>query len=125
MNKFWELLDIILNAILFILFAFVLIVVEFKTTYILIAFISIFIVLLARFAIVFLPHLTFPKLLKLTNKEAIIISWGGLRGGLSLALVLSLPESESRDVLLIATYFCVLFSIIVQGLTIEKLAKQL
>jgi CPA1 family monovalent cation:H+ antiporter len=124
-NKFWELLDIILNAILFLLIAFVLIVVEFKTTYILIAFISIFIVLLARFAIVFLPHLTFPKLLKLTNKEAIIISWGGLRGGLSLALVLSLPESESRDVLLIATYFCVLFSIIVQGLSIEKLAKQL
>jgi CPA1 family monovalent cation:H+ antiporter len=102
-----------------------LIVVEFKTTYILIAFISIFIVLVARFTIVFLPHLTFPKLLKLTNKEAIIISWGGLRGGLSLALVLSLPESESKDVLLIATYFCVLFSIIVQGLSIEKLAKQL
>jgi CPA1 family monovalent cation:H+ antiporter len=62
--------------------------------------------------------------LKLTTKEAKIISWGGLRGGLSLALVLSLPNSETKNILLIATYFCVLFSIIIQGLTIERLAKQ-
>jgi CPA1 family monovalent cation:H+ antiporter len=123
-HKFWELLDVVLNAILFILIAFVLVVIEFKTTYILIGLISIFIVLLSRVIIVYLPHLVFPKLLKLTNKESKIISWGGLRGGLSLALVLSLPESETKDVLLIATYFCVLFSIIIQGLTIEKLAKR-
>ena len=56
-------------------------------------------------------------------KRAKIITWGGLRGGLSIALVLSLPESETKNILLIATYFCVLFSILVQGLTIEKLAK--
>jgi len=57
-------------------------------------------------------------------KEAKIISWGGLRGGLSLALVLSLPASETKNVLVISTYFCVLLSIIIQGLTIEKLAKK-
>jgi CPA1 family monovalent cation:H+ antiporter len=62
-------------------------------------------------------------MLKLTNKEAKIITWGGLRGGLSLALVLSLPQTETKNILLIATYFCVLFSIIIQGLTIEKIAK--
>lgn len=122
-HKFWELVDVILNAILFILIAFVLIVIEFKTTYILIGLISIIIVLLARVVIVYLPHIILPKLLKLTNKDAKIITWGGLRGGLSLALVLSLPDSETKNILLIATYFCVLFSIIVQGLTIEKLAK--
>lgn len=122
-QKFWELFDVVLNAILFILIAFVLIVIDFTTTYILVGIISVFLVLLSRIIIVYLPHLVFPKLLKFTNKEARIISWGGLRGGLSLALVLSLPNSETKNILLIATYFCVLFSIIVQGLTIEKLAK--
>jgi CPA1 family monovalent cation:H+ antiporter len=122
-HKFWELVDVILNAILFILIAFVLIVIDFKTKYILVGLISIFIVLLSRIIIVYLPHLMFPKLLNLTNNEAKIISWGGLRGGLSLALVLSLPDNETKNILLIATYFCVLFSIIIQGLTIEKLAK--
>ncbi len=123
-HKFWELFDVILNAILFILIAFVLIVIDFKTIYIIIGIISIFIVLLSRFIIVYLPHIVVPKLLKMTNKEATIISWGGLRGGLSLALVLSLPDSEAKNLLLIATYFCVLFSILIQGLTIESLAKR-
>jgi CPA1 family monovalent cation:H+ antiporter len=121
--KFWELLDVILNAILFILIAFVLMVIDFETTYIYIGLLSVVIVLVCRVFVVFLPHLLFPKLLKITNKEATLISWGGLRGGLSLALVLSLPENEYKNILLIATYFCVLFSIIIQGLTIEKLAK--
>ncbi|MBK8710350.1 MAG: sodium:proton antiporter [Niastella sp.] len=123
-HKFWELVDVVLNAILFIIIAFVLIVIDFNTKYILVGLISIFIVLLARIIIVYLPHLLSPKLLKMTNKEAGIISWGGLRGGLSLALVLSLPNNETKNLLLVATYFCVLFSILIQGLTIEKLAKR-
>lgn len=122
-HKFWELVDVILNAILFILIAFVLVVIDFKTSYVLVGICAVFIVLLSRFIIVYLPHWTIPKLLSLTNKEAKVISWGGLRGGLSLALVLSLPETETKNILLIATYFCVLFSIIVQGLTIEKIAR--
>lgn len=122
-HKFWELVDVILNAILFILIAFVLIVIDFKSYYIILGLISIFIVLLSRTIIVYLPHLLFPAFLKLDNKEAKLITWGGLRGGLSLALVLSLPDSEAKNILLIATYFCVLFSILVQGLTIERLAK--
>lgn len=121
--KFWELVDVILNAIVFILIGFVLIVIDFKTNYLLLGLILIFIVLLSRIIIVYLPYFVFPKLLKLTNKDAKIIIWGGLRGGLSLALVLSLPVSETKNLLLIATYFCVLFSIIVQGLTIERFAK--
>ena len=124
-HKFWELLDVILNAVLFILIAFVLIVIDFETSYIILGAVSVVIVLFSRIAIVFLPHLIFPRLLKLTNKEAKVISWGGLRGGLSLALVLSLPENETKNILLITTYSCVLFSIIIQGLTIERLAKGL
>ena len=123
-HKFWELLDVILNAILFILIAFVIIVIDFNTKYILVGLVSVLIVLVSRIIIVYLPHYIFPNLLKLTKKEAKIISWGGLRGGLSVALVLSLPDSETKKLLLIATYFCVLFSIIIQGLTIEKLAKK-
>lgn len=122
-HKFWELIDVILNAVLFILIAFVLIVIDFKSKYLILGVASIFIVLLSRTIIVYFPHLVFPKLLKLDNKEAKLITWGGLRGGLSLALVLSLPDSETKDILLISTYFCVLFSILVQGLTIERLAK--
>jgi len=122
-HKFWELVDVILNAVLFIIIAFVLIVIDFELKYIYIGLISVLIVLFSRIVIVYLPHLLFPKLLNLTNKEAKTISWGGLRGGLSLALVLSLPDCEPKNILLIATYFCVLFSIIVQGLTIEKVAK--
>lgn len=122
-HKFWELIDVILNAVLFILIAFVLLVIDFKPHYIILGLISIIVVLLSRTLIVYFPHLLFPKLLKLENKEAKLITWGGLRGGLSLALVLSLPESETKNILLIATYFCVLFSILIQGLTIERLAK--
>ncbi len=123
-HKFWELLDVILNAILFILIAFVLIVIDFKMPYILLGLISIVIVLLTRIFIVFVPIIVLKKALQLTTKDAALIAWGGLRGGLSLALVLSLPDSETKNILLIATYFCVLFSIIAQGLTIEKLAKK-
>ncbi|WP_373549744.1 cation:proton antiporter [Haliscomenobacter sp.] len=123
-HEFWELLDVILNSVLFILIAFVLIIIEFNIKYILVGSISIVIVLLSRIIIVYLPHFVMPSLLKLTNKEANIISWGGLRGGLSLALVLSLPDNETKNLLLIVTYFCVLFSIMIQGLTIEKFAKQ-
>jgi CPA1 family monovalent cation:H+ antiporter len=123
-HKFWELVDVILNAILFILIAFVLIEIDFSTKYILPGIISIFVVLLSRMVIVYLPHIVVPRLLKLTNKEAKIISWGGLRGGLSLALVLSLPQTPAKNILLVSTYMCVLFSIIIQGLTIERVAKQ-
>lgn len=122
-HKFWELIDIILNAILFIVIALVLVVIDFNSTYLILGLISIFIVLISRVIVVYLPGLFFPKTIDLNKKEARLIVWGGLRGGLSIALVLSLPYGEPRNILLIATYSCVLFSILVQGLTIEKLAK--
>lgn len=123
-DKFWELIDVVLNAVLFVIISFVIVVIDFKAIYLLVGISSIFIVLLARIIIVFLPTLLLPKFIDFTAKEAKLIVWGGLRGGLSLALVLSLPDGQSKNILLIATYICVVFSILVQGLTIGKLAKQ-
>ncbi|MBS1512613.1 MAG: sodium:proton antiporter [Bacteroidetes bacterium] len=123
-HKFWELVDIILNAILFIVIALVLVVIDFKTQYLILGVVSVIVVLLSRLIVVYVPGLIAPKKIDLNKKESRLIVWGGLRGGLSVALVLSLPDSEARNILLVATYACVLFSILVQGLTIEKLAKR-
>lgn len=122
-DKFWELIDVVLNAILFVLISFIIVTIDFKSQYIIIGIFAIIIVLLSRCIIVLLPKITLPSFINFANKETKLIIWGGLRGGLSLALVLSLPDGESKNILLIATYFCVVFSILIQGLTIEKLAK--
>jgi len=123
MLKFWELVELVLNGILFTVVAMLLAVIDFSTKMIAVGVISIVILLIARIIIVFLPKLLFPKLIDFTNKEAKIIVWGGLRGGLSIALVLSLPESDIKNLLLVTTYICVVFSILVQGLTVGKLAS--
>ena len=123
-EKFWELIDVILNAFLFVIISFVLVVIDFKTEYIVVGLLSILIVLMARMIIVFLPKWLVPTIVDITHKEGKLIVWGGLRGGLSIALVLSLPIGGERNILLIATYICVVFSIMVQGLTIEKMAKK-
>ncbi len=124
-HKFWELVDVILNAVLFIVIALVLIAIDFNAKYFLLGLAAVVIVLLSRAVVVYLPVLLFPKRINLNKKESKIIVWGGLRGGLSIALVLSLPDGEAKNILLVATYLCVLFSILVQGLTIGKLAKRL
>lgn len=122
-NKFWELVDVVLNALLFIVIAFVLIEVDFKTEYVILGLLSIVITLITRFFLVYFPLSVFPTFFNLNKKDARIISWGGLKGGLSLALVLSLPHSATKEILLVATYFTVLFSILFQGLTIGKVAQ--
>lgn len=122
--KFWELVDVILNAILFILIALVLILIDFDISYFIGGFLSIIIVLISRAIVVFVPHLLVPRLLNITGMEAKILTWGGLRGGLSLALVLSLPDSKFKPQLLVFCYCCVFFSILVQGLTIGKLTEK-
>ncbi|HMW40500.1 MAG: sodium:proton antiporter [Saprospiraceae bacterium] len=122
--KFWELVDVILNAILFILIALVLILIDFNMSYFIGGFLCIIIVLISRAIVVFAPHLLLPRLLNITGMEAKILTWGGLRGGLSLALVLSLPESKFKPQLLVFCYCCVFFSILVQGLTIGKLTEK-
>lgn len=124
-HKFWELVDVILNAVLFILIALVIVVIDFKAIYLLVGLSAIIIMLISRTIVVYIPKKLFPKFMALSHQEAKIIIWGGLRGGLSIALVLSLPESETKNVLLIATYSCVVFSILVKGLSIGNLAKKI
>lgn len=123
-DKFWKLIDVVLNAILFVSISFVIVVVDFKKEYFILAFFALIIVFISRVIIVMLPKLILPKIIDFTKKETKLIIWGGLRGGLSIALVLSLPDGGQKNILLVATYFCVVFSILVQGLTIEKLARQ-
>lgn len=121
--KFWELIEVVLNAVLFIIIALVLIVIDLNVNYFLFGLASIFVVLLSRIIVVYLPKFLLPKTIDLNKKESKLIVWGGLRGGLSIALVLSLPDSEAKNILLVATYICVSFSILIQGLTIGKLAS--
>lgn len=121
--QFWELLDEIFNSILFLLIGLEILVIASYYSYALIALVTIPIVLLGRFIGVILPI----NLLKLNlnfSKGAVrFLTWGGLRGGISVALVLSLPENEYKPILLMLTYATVLFSIIVQGLSIAPLAR--
>ncbi len=125
LNKFWELLDEILNALLFILIGFEMMVLSFKGNIIWLGLIAILLVLSARFVSVFLPTLLLSFRRSFERHLIPLLTWGGLRGGISVALALSLPKGEFRDVIVSITYIIVVFSILVQGLTIGKLAKKL
>lgn len=123
--RFWEIVDVILNALLFILIALVLVVIDLKLNYILLGIATVAILIFTRFLAVKIPMKLSPKLLKMEKKESNIVIWGGLRGGLSLALALSLPNSKYRDVILVVTYIAVVFSILIQGFTIGSYSKRL
>ncbi|MDW3210533.1 MAG: sodium:proton antiporter [Reichenbachiella sp.] len=125
--KFWHLLDEALNAILFILIGLEVIIIaqDFKMEFLMIAPIAIIIVLFARFIGVSIPIKVMEMLgKKFEDKSIIILTWGGLRGGISVALALSLSdEIPHKDIILAATYAVVVFSILVQGLTIKGILK--
>ena len=124
LNKFWELIDEILNAILFLLIGLEMLIIKINATVVIIGSITILIVLLARWISVSLP-VSLLRYKKTFEPHAILIlTWGGLRGGISVALALSLTASMYRDEFVLITYIVVVFSILVQGLTIGKLAKR-
>lgn len=124
-DKFWEMTDEFLNAILFLLVGLELLALPYNRMYIILGFLCIPIVLLARYLSVVLP-IGFLKYLTTFEKNAIpILTWGGLRGGISVALALSIPIDMGGELFLVVTYIVVLFSILVQGLTIGKIAKRL
>jgi CPA1 family monovalent cation:H+ antiporter len=123
-DKFWELLDVFLNAILFVLIGLEILIVELNGLYIFIGLCAIPIGLLARYIAVSGPVLIFKKRLGFAPKTAFLLTWGGLRGGISIALALSLDASMQRELFLTVTYVVVVFSIIVQGLSIGKVYKK-
>ena len=125
-GKFWEMIDELMNAVLFLLIGFEMLIVAFNMKLFWLGCISIIIVLLARFLSVYLPIIVLRYNQKLFENNAIpILTWGGLRGGISVALALSVPKDMYGDVFVSITYSIVLFSILVQGLTIGKFANKL
>ncbi len=124
LNNFWEVLDDVFNGILFVLIGLAIHLLKFNLTYLFLGGIAILIVLLARFISVSIPY----SLLKHTEstplKTIAVLSWGGLRGGISIALALSL-EVISSELIVYITYIVVLFSIIVQGLSIGSFVKRI
>ena len=123
-DKFWELIDILLNAILFVLIGMEMLVLVFDDKYLLSGLIAIPIVLICRYISLFLPINIFKKKLDFVPKTNLIMTWGGLRGGISIALALGLTAEMHRNLFLVITYVVVVFSIIVQGLTVGKLVKK-
>ena len=123
-DKFWELIDILLNTILFVMIGMEILVLTFDGQYILAGFVIIPALLLARYISLMLPIKLYAKKLDFVPNTNLIMTWGGLRGGISIALALSLTQVMQRDLFLVITYIVVVFSIIVQGLTVGKLIKK-
>jgi len=125
LNKYWELIDEMLNAILFMLVGFEMLVIKSNITVIAIGLVCIVLVVFVRWASVAVP-VTFLRLRMTFERHAIVIlTWGGLRGALSIALALSLPADMHRDLFVTITYVVVVFSVLVQGLSIGKLYSRL
>ncbi len=122
-DKFWELTDILLNTILFVLIGMEMLILTYKGNYIAAGFLAIPLVLVCRYISLLIPIKFFEKRLDFAPKTNLIMTWGGLRGGISIALALGLTQAMHRELFLIVTYIVVIFSIIVQGLSIGKLVK--
>ncbi|WP_298900837.1 sodium:proton antiporter [uncultured Psychroserpens sp.] len=124
-DKFWELVDVLLNTILFVMIGMEMLILTFKFDYVLAGLIAVPLVLLSRYVSLWLPIKFFDKKLQFVKHTNLIMTWGGLRGGISIALALSLTQDMHRDLFLVVTYIIVVFSIIGQGLTVEPVIKRL
>ncbi|WP_258097344.1 cation:proton antiporter [Marinoscillum pacificum] len=123
-DKFWELIDVLLNAILFVLIGLELIVIALDGQYLLFGLLAIPFVLIARYLALSGPIQLFKRKLEFIPQTNLVMTWGGIRGGISIALALSLQPQMERELFLTITYVVVVFSIITQGLTIGPLVKR-
>lgn len=123
-DKFWELIDILLNAILFVLIGMEMLVLVYDKNYITAGLLAIPIILICRYLSLLVPVKIFQKKLEFVPKTNTIMTWGGLRGGISIALALGLAQDMYRDMFLVITYIVVVFSILIQGLTVGGLVNK-
>jgi len=121
--KFWELIDEIMNAVLFLFIGFELLLIKDLNEYLVAGGICILIVLLARWIAIFIPTKFMAFKYRFSPQTVKVLVWGGIRGGVSIALALSIPVNEYSQIIISITYCVVVFSIIVQGLTIAKVAN--
>jgi len=120
LDNFWELLDELLNAVLFVLIGLEVLVLSFQRPYLMAGLVAIPLVLAARWLSVVVQVKAFSFVREFSARTITILTWGGLRGGISVALALSLPVGPMRDAVVTITYAVVVFSILVQGLTLNQ-----
>ncbi len=121
---FWSLIDEILNSVLFLLIGLEVVAVAIEASFLIAGLISIAIVLVARAIAVGVPMMALMRFLPFTRGAFPLLVWGGLRGGISIALALSLPDGPMRDLILSATYVVVVFSVVVQGASVGAAARR-
>lgn len=122
-RDFWEVIDEVLNAVLFVLIGLEILILDFKQTYFLGCSLVIPIIIIARYISVEFPLVFLRFFRRIPKIKGFIMTWSGIRGGVSIALALSLPDDSPRDIILILTYIVVVFSILVQGLTLAPAVK--
>ncbi len=125
LDAFWELIDEILNALLFVLIGLEILVLAFTRDVLFAGLLAIPAILFARWVSVIVPVSVIRHRREFAPGTVSMMTWGGLRGGISVALALSLPASRERAIVLAMTYVIVIFSIVIQGLSLERLARAL
>jgi CPA1 family monovalent cation:H+ antiporter len=123
-HKFWHVVDEALNAILFLLIGLEVLIIPWTADYVVFGVLAIAITLLGRFTGVGVPISIMRTMRSFEQGTVRILTWGGLRGGISVALALSLPNVPVKDLFVTATYSVVVFSVIVQGLTVSPLFER-
>ncbi|PUZ27800.1 sodium/proton antiporter, CPA1 family [Chitinophaga costaii] len=123
LERIWKLIDELLNTILFVLIGLQIVVMPFIRNYWLLGCVAIVAVLIARAVSIALPAIFLRRALSATYKSVTILVWAGLRGGISVALALSLPPSPYRELIISGSYCILLFSVIVQGLTLNRVVS--
>lgn len=121
LSKFWEVVDSILNAVLFMLIGLEIVVVHFQSAYLWVGLMVALLLVVSRYISLFIPAHLFGIKKTLERGTLVIMTWGGLRGGISIALALSLPDAMHKEIFVPVTFIIVLFSVLVQGLSMGRL----